>query len=567
MHKNNRLRLSLIFVLFAGLFVLSLSRLIYLQLIKNDSLSDIARKQHNLHMALLPRRGSIRDRNMRPLAMSYDVYSAYADSRSIKDKEKVAQELSTLLGMDEEFLLKRLKRDKDFVWIKRKLDSDTTKNIEETKPKGIHLIREEKRFYPRTSLASHIIGFVNIDNDGMEGLELYYDDSLSGKQGYKNVLRDARGKAIDARVDAYLPSVDGHDLVLTIDEVIQYITERELSKAVTQYNAKGGSVVVMDPVTGQILAMANLPMYDLAEAGNSPPDARRNRAITDMLEPGSAFKIVTASTALELEIVDFDDKIFCENGAYKVGSHILHDHKPHGTLTFKKVIEKSSNIGTVKVAQEIGNEKLYEYIKAFGFGETTGIDLRGEIPGLIRPPEKWSKISISAVPIGQEVGVTPLQLACAVSVIANGGSLMRPYVVKEIRDQKGELIRSFEPEVVRQVISAETAGKMRRLLGGVVTSGTGKKAAVKGYEVGGKTGTAQKVMENGAYSHSAFMASFIGFGPVEEPKLVIAVCVDEPRPVYYGGSVAAPIFSRVMKDVLRYLEASPGDARKVVDIR
>jgi cell division protein FtsI (penicillin-binding protein 3) len=320
----------------------------------------------------------------------------------------------------------------------------------------------------------------------------------------------------------------------------------------------------MDPHTGRILAMANRPTYDLNDHSNVSKDTIRNRAICDLFEPGSVFKIVTASAALEEKRVSEEDVFFCENGAYRVGGRILHDHTSHGNLTFKQVIEESSNIGTVKVAQLLGPDILYRYIKAFGFGSKLGIDLSGEISGMISPVRYWSKTSITAIPIGQEVGVTALQLASAISVIANGGQLMKPYVIDSVRDNQGRLVKQNKPVLVRKVISLDTAMRIKKILTGVVEEGTGKLGKVQGFSAAGKTGTAQKLEPNGSYSHSKFVASFIGFAPAEDPLLTIVVMVDEPHPYYFGGVVAAPVFQKVAGDVIRYLKGNqiPLEARE-----
>ena len=365
-------------------------------------------------------------------------------------------------------------------------------------------------------------------------------------------LRDARQKKLDLSEKMVSPK-DGYDVILTMDEVIQYVAERELDKAVKQFHAKGGSIVVLNPHTGAILALANRPTFDLNEYNLVDKDAWRNRAVCDLFEPGSVFKIVTASGALEENKVKESDRFFCENGSYSFAGHVLHDHRSHGTLTFQEVIEQSSNIGTSKVAQLLGPDLLYRYIKLFGFGAKSGIDLPGEIPGMTREPRFWSKLSLATIPMGQEVGVTALQLVDAVSVIANGGQLMKPYIISEIRDKYGEPIKTFGPCLVHKVISLETSERVKKILQGVVDSGTGKLAKINGLTAAGKTGTAQKLEPNGTYSHDRFMASFIGFAPVEDPMVAIAVIIDEPHPYYFGGVVSAPVFKVVAADSIRYL--------------
>jgi cell division protein FtsI (penicillin-binding protein 3) len=449
----------------------------------------------------------------------------------------------------------RLYRKKSFIWLARKISPEQSAAIKKLNLKGINFIKESKRCYPNSYLASQIIGFAGLDNVGLEGLELYYNSYLKGESGWALFLRDARQKRLSLG-EKVISARDGYDLVLTIDEIIQYIAERELDKAYKTHHAKGATIIVMDPHTGAILALASRPSFDLNNPVRANKDEIRDRAICDLFEPGSVFKIVTASAALEEKKVTEEDKFFCENGAYKVGPHILHDHRPHGTLTFREVIEQSSNIGTVKVAQMLGPDMLYRYIKLYGFGSKSGIDLPGEIPGMIREPRLWSKISIAAVPIGQEVGATALQLVAAISVIANGGQLMKPYLVHQIQDKHAEVIKKFSPTLVHKVISLDTALRLKKILTGVVEEGTGKLAKIEGFSAAGKTGTAQKLELNGTYSHDKFVASFIGFAPAEDPLVAIVVMVDEPHPAYFGGVVAAPVFKNVAGDVLKYIQTN-----------
>jgi cell division protein FtsI (penicillin-binding protein 3) len=492
---------------------------------------------------------------MKPLAVNLLVDSLYASPHEIPDrnKEAITRKVSSLLNINYANLKEKLSRKKYFVWLARKISPEQSDAIKKLDIKGLDFIRESKRCYPNSYLASHIIGFANLDNKGLEGLELYYDRYLKGEPGWALFLRDARQRKLDLWEKMVLPR-DGYDLVLTIDEVIQYIAERELDIVFKKYHAKGASIVVMDPATGAILAMANRPTFDLNQFSTSGRDTRRNRLICDIFEPGSVFKIVTASGALEEKKVQESDRFYCENGAYKISTHILHDHKPHGWLTFREVIEQSSNIGTSKVAQKLGNDKLYKYIKLFGFGSKLGIDLPGEVSGVAREPRFWSKVSIATIPMGQEVAVTTLQLAAEISVIANGGQLMKPYVVKQIKDKYGESIKDFPPVMIHKVMSLDTAQRIKKILVGVIEEGTGKLAQVFGFSAAGKTGTAQKLEPNGTYSHDKYVASFIGFAPAEEPLIAVAVTVDEPHPYYFGGVVAAPVFKNVASDILRYFK-------------
>jgi len=552
---NYRRRVNAVFLFFFVFLIFCIARLFFIQFFHSSYFSGIAQKQHNLFVELEPRRGTIYDSNIKPQAVNVSVDSLYASAIAIADKDKgvIIRQLLPILNVDYAYLKDRLYRKKSFIWLARKLNPSQSEAIKRLNIRGIDFIKESKRSYPNSYLASHIIGFCGLDNMGLEGIELYYDNYLKGTEGWALILRDARQKKLDFEQKMAIPC-DGYNLILTIDEVIQYIAEKELDKVFKVYRAKSASMIVIDPHTGVILAMVNRPTFDLNQYNNIGKDRRRNRSISDLFEPGSVFKIVTASAALEEKKVVEEDKFFCENGAYKVGGHILHDHRPHGWLSFREVIEQSSNIGTTKVAQILGPDLLYRYVKLFGFGVKSGIDLPGEISGMIKEPRFWSKTSISAVPIGQEIGVTTLQLASAISVIANGGELMKPYIVKEIRDKHGEIIKSFSPIVVRKVISPDTANRVKKILTGVVEEGTGKLAKITDFTAAGKTGTAQKLEPNGAYSHNKFVASFIGFAPAEDPIIAIVIVVDEPRPYYFGGVVAAPVFKNVAGDVLKYLK-------------
>ena len=555
--KIKPLRHTVVLIFFLGLLFIFLGRLVFIQFFRSAFLLKLAAKQHTYYLELEPQRGAIYDRYMRPLAVNVSTFSLYAVPPQVKNKNKVAQELNALLGMDKDFTMERLSRQKQFVWLARKLDWETMEKVKALDLDGLYFIKESKRSYPNSKLASQLIGFAGLDNVGLDGLEMYYDSYLKGEPGWTFVLRDARRQDLTFS-DVLQPPVDGYSLVLTIDEVVQYIAEREIEKIFQKYNAKGASLIVMDVKTGEILAMASRPTFDLNEPSKYPTEARRNRAVTDFFEPGSVFKIVTASAALDEGKFSPEDRIFCENGKYRVANHTLHDVHPYGWLVFKEVIVQSSNIGTTKIAQKIGAASVYKYAKLFGFGTVTSVALPGEVSGVLKPISVWSKTSIGAVPIGQEVCVTALQLASAISTIANSGIYMKPLVVRAIVDKRGEVIKSFQPQSIRRVISEETSKKMRQILAGVVENGTGKLAQSKLFRFGGKTGTGQKVEPDRTYSHSKFIASFIGFAPVDDPQIAIAVIVDEPRPYYYGGVVSAPAFKLVAEDVLKYRQMGLG---------
>ncbi len=545
---------AVVFSFLAFLFLLVL-RLFFIQCFRSDYLTELAEKQHNFYTELEPVRGTIFDRDLKSLSYNIAADSLYAVPSEIEDKIYLADELEAILGLEKDFLLNRLRRKKSFIWLARKVSRQQVEDINELDVKGLGFIRESKRCYPNNELASHVLGFVGLDNNGLEGLELKYDKYLKGEPGWCESIKDAKQRPLFMS-DKFIPPRDGYDLVLTIDQEIQFIAEYELDKAYRKSKAVGAIIVVMNPQTGAILAMANRPTFDPNDKAVES-EARRNRAITDYFEPGSVFKIVTASAALEENAVSEEDKFFCENGKYKVGNHILRDHKPHGWLSFTEVISESSNIGVTKIAQLLGAETVYKYAKLFGFNSFTGIELPGEVKGVLRPPKTWSKTSIGAIPIGQEVCVTAIQLANMISIIANGGVLYKPYIVGKIVDKTGEIINEFAPKKLRRVISQETSRRMKNILAQVVAEGTGRRANLANFRVAGKTGTAQKV-ENGRYSNSKFIATFLGFAPLDNPRIAVVVIVDEPKGTHYGGTVSAPVFKKVVNKVLKYLQVSRG---------
>ena len=541
-----------IYIVFSCLFSILFVRLCYIQFFRSNFLREIASKQHSAVVEIEPYRGAILDANLSPLAVNIPVDSLFAVPKEIKDKPRAAKLLSDIISYDYQAVYERLSRPKSFIWIARKLTPDVVSRIKKLNIEGLGFIKESKRSYPNGELCSNLLGFAGLDNVGLEGLELFYNEQLAGKKGWSEFLRDARQrKLIETNI---LPAKDGFSLVLNIDEVIQFIAETELKKGFEKFHAKGASIIVMEPATGKILAMASLPTYNPNNFKASLPEARKNRAICDFFEPGSVFKIVTATAALQENKFKEDDKFFCENGKYRVANHILHDHSSHGWLTFTGVISESSNIGTTKIAQALGPQLIYKYAGLYGFGQILGVDLRGEVKGILKPLRQWSKTSIGAVPIGQEVCVTALQLANAISVVANGGSLMRPFIVDSVIDENKNVIKKNYPVIIRQVMTKETSQRLKDILVDAVENGTGKLAKIPSVKVAGKTGTAQKVEANGTYSHTKFVGTFIGFAPADDPKLAITVTFDEPHP-YYGGVVAAPVFKEVASQALRYMES------------
>lgn len=550
------LRFAIVFISFIILLLYFACKLILIQFFKSEHLASLAQKQHNHSIEIEPIRGTIYDRNLRPLALNVSAYSLYANPRMMSQEEKLGavKQLSELLGLEKDLLEKLLNKQKYFVWIKRKLNIEEVEKIRAFKIRGLDFIKESKRYYPNRTLAAHIIGFSGVDNNGLDGIELKYDRYLKGQSGLAEIIRDAKQK--DLLIEkSYLAPKDGFNIVLTIDETIQYIAEHAVDKAMDKFHAKAATVIVMDIRTGEILALVNRPTYDLSNVSSSNVGNRTNRAVSFIYEPGSVFKIVPAAAALEEGFFTETDEIFCENGEYRVANHILHDHHPLGKLTFTQVFEHSSNIGVTKIAQKMGPDMIYKYGQRFHFGKRTGVDLGGEVSGVFKDPKYWSKTSIGAIPIGHEVTTTPMQLITAIAAIANDGIMMKPFVVKYIKDNKDQDIVVHEPTIVDRVVSTTTALRLKSILKGVTENGTGKKARIDGVPTAGKTGTAQKVID-GQYSHSLFYATFFGFAPVENAQIAAIVVFDEPRPVYFGGSVSAPVFKEIVENSLKYLNSS-----------
>lgn len=553
---KSRLRLVFI-VLFCLLSALTV-RLAYLQFVLKDSLVCKARNQHKMTIVLEPKRGEIYDTKGRVLALNVPTKSVFVVPDDIVSPYPVVEALSPVLGIDRETLFGKITQKKTFVYLKRKIDRDTALKIEQLKLKGVYLHEDTKRFYPKNELLAQILGVVDIDDNGLEGIELYCNRYLKGTPGVRLSEKDAAGREIIPLRFQDVQPIDGNNITLTIDEIVQHIVETELETAFQTFHPQSASAIVMDVKTGDILAMANRPTFDPNKVNDYPAENRRNRAITDFFEPGSTFKSITGVAALNENVVRLEDTFFCENGAWHVANHTLRDSHPYGTLTFKQIIEVSSNIGICKVGARLGANRLYSYVKNFGFGALTGITLPGEVSGISRPVSRWSKLSMTAIPMGQELTVTPLQLVRAYAAIANGGVLLKPRIIKRIVSAKGELVKEYLPEPVRRVVSEQATKHITTALKAVVGAhGTAKRANVDGYEVAGKTGTAQKVGPDGRYSHSLFFSSFIGFVPADNPRVVIMVCLNEPRPQYYGGVVAAPAFKEIASRVMKYMDVPP----------
>ncbi|NJD67868.1 MAG: penicillin-binding protein 2 [candidate division NC10 bacterium] len=530
-------------------------QLFSLQIYRYPELIKAANSQTWRRVPSVARRGTIYDRNGRELAISLSTASIFVRPTEIEDPKRTAAALSAALSLPVEKIRKRLRSKKSLIYIKRAASSEEAEAVTGLALKGVGFDMQSKRFYPKAQQAAHLLGFVGTDDQGLEGLEVQYEPYLAGKRKWIARQQDAKRRPI-FREEA--GETQGADLHLTIDEVVQYITERELEVAVTESGALSGSAIVMDPFSGEILALANYPTFDPNIYGEASTFARRNRAIVDYYEPGSAFKAIVGAGALEERLVRPDDRFNGEGGAIEVGGVTIRDHEKFESLTFAEVLAHSSNVGAIKVGQRLGKSHYYDYISGFGFGTLTKIDLPGETPGLIRRPKEWSALSLASLSIGQEISVTPLQMLTAMSAIANGGILVRPYVAKSIVAADGKVIRENEPTQIRRVSSENTARTLADLLRGVVTEGTGKAAAVEGYEVAGKTGTSQKIdRATGRYSRQKVVASFVGFVPVERPQLAIIVIIDEPATLRWGGSIAAPTFREIARESLKHLRRSP----------
>ncbi|MBF0494742.1 MAG: penicillin-binding protein 2 [Candidatus Omnitrophica bacterium] len=542
-------------------FFFLIIKLFTFQIIGFSKFKALAEKQHDKSLEMPAVRGTIYDKFMEPLAININKPSIYANPHQIANKQEVALKLSKILGMDENEIVNLLSKSKYFVWIKRIVDMSAADRIKALKIDGLGIIMENRRIYPNCSLAAHVLGFAGVDNRGLEGIELYYDDKLKGEAGYQKFIKDARSNPVFMDYNDIVFPQNGLNIVLTIDTVIQFIVEEELKKMVDESGAKSGYGIIMDPNTGRILAMANYPTFDLNNFGAAEGDIKKNSCVTDMFEPGSVFKIVTASAALNEGLCDLDDTFFCENGNWPTSGRILHDVHPYGKLTFKEVIAKSSNIGSVKIGMKVGENKMYTYMKKFGFGENTGVDLPGETPGIVRHPRDWSRSDITTIPIGQGVAVTPIQLLAAVSVIANNGYLMRPFIIDKIMSADGFEIVSNSPGIKWQVVNAKTCRKMKDILEAVVLIGTGKKAFSEKYTMCGKTGTAQVANPGKGYYADRYNASFVGFAPKDKPQIAFAVIAKEPRGVHFGGSIAGPAVKNIVERVLDYM--GTGDAEKM----
>ncbi len=576
MNPNSRSRCVLVCTGFIGLFSIFSFRLIYLQAIKHDEYAGLAAEKHVYKQIIHAERGTILDANSEVLAHNIPVETVVADATHLNNRQAIVALVSHELGIPSKELAEKLDNERRYIVIKREVPAATANALREKlragNLRGIYFEHDATRIYPNGSMLCHVIGFTDFDHHGIQGVEASMEEYLHGQDGYRFIEHNRAGQEIVPYRGQERAPRDGYQIHLSVDLGLQNIVENEIDAAMAQYFPQKATIILMRPQTGEILAMANRPHFDLNLRSEARPDQMKNRAIIDMMEPGSTFKIVAAAAALNERKVRPDSSIFCENGLWNFGGTALHDHRSFSYLSVREILIKSSNIGAAKLGLSVGEQKFYEYIRRFGFGERTGIELPGEINGLIRSPKSWSKISITRIPMGHEIGVTPLQMSVAMATIANGGKLIMPRIVKSITTSDGKSISSLSPVVLRQVISPETAREIGDALRGVVSdSGTAAAAAVPGFTIAGKTGTAQKVDPRGGYEEGKYVVSFAGYLPAEHPEFVGLVVLDDAhtsRPeLNYGGLVAGPIFSHLAEKAARYLDLEPHEEiRKAVPV-
>jgi cell division protein FtsI (penicillin-binding protein 3) len=557
--QTNRFRLLFAKVLFLSVFIIVAGRAFQLQVLQGEKLKRLGERQHLKEWIVLPKRGAVLDRAGEPLALSLESQSVYARPHRIQDGDAVSRKLAKILNLNVADVAQKIASDKPFVWIKRQVAPPEAEQIQTLNVDGIGMFFEPNRYYPQGQLAGQVLGFVSRDSEGLEGLELRYNNYIRGETGSSVIERDALGRRVLVQGVEGLQIPPGGDIHLTLDTSIQHLAEKELESTITKNRAKAGVAIVMEPFTGEVLALANFPSFNPNNFSKESAQQRRNRAVADSFEPGSTFKTILAAAALEEEVVGKEDLFYCEMGKYAYAGKIIHDTHSYGWLPFYKILQVSSNIGFTKVAEKLKKDRYFKYIEKFGFGKITGIDMPGEVPGLLRNAESWSVIDLATHAFGQGISATPLQMAMAYAAVANGGFLMRPYVVRRVVSPGGEVLLENQPHVVRRVISEKTARLLASMLKEVTNEGgTGVMANVEGFEVAGKTGTAQKAdLAHGGYAARKRVASFVGFVPADAPRLVVLVLVDEPEVSVYGGIVAAPVFRNIARGALRQLAVAP----------
>jgi len=553
-HTKRLYWLGVLLLAWALLIVL---RLFHLQVLRYGQFHELALKQQQRTFEISPQRGDIYDRNGHGLAMSVNVDSVFAVPSEIPDQQATAALLGKILNIDRREILARMKASHAFCWVARKLDPQTADRVRGLKLQGIYFQKEPRRFYPNRDLASQVLGYVGMDDEGLSGIELAFDSDLHGVPGKMSIQRDARGRYFSSLEHQPEP---GESLVLTIDENIQAIAERELDRGMQDTHAIAGTAIVENPASGEILALANRPTFNPNDARHITPAQLKNRAVTDIYEPGSTFKVVTIAAALEEHLTRPNEPIDCQMGSIVVAGQRIHDSRPHGILDVTHVIAESSDVGSIKIGMRLGEQKFDRYVRAFGFGSQSGVELPAETRGLYKPISRWSKVTMAAMSMGQEIGISAVQLAGLISTIANNGIYTAPRIVAadvpngHYGVNPGFRSVSLSPGSQRRVISSETAGEMKQMLRAVVLDGTARgHIDLPGYSSAGKTGTAQKVdPATHAYSKTKYVGSFAGFAPVDHPAVVIAVIFDSAVGLHQGGQVAAPVFGRIAKQVLAY---------------
>ena len=556
-HVTIRKRVACLFLLIAVIMSGLGFRLMYLQFYRSNWLTENAIDQRVRDIPVEAKRGTIFDRNGRELGVSISSESVYAIPAEIVDVEGTAARLAAILTLDRDKLAAKLKRRQAFTWVKRKVDGEIAKEVHMLNLPGIGLTQENQRYYPNDNLAAHILGFTGIDSQGLDGVELTFDSYLKGRSGSIVVEYDARGQEIPYASHQFIKPIEGHNIYLTIDIVIQQIIERELEKVMQDTKAQAATIIAIEPSTGEILALANRPDYNPNRFAEFSPKLWRNIAVSNAYEPGSTFKIITTTAALGEKVVSLNESFF-DPGSVEVQGRTIHCWKDggHGSQTFQEVVENSCNVGFVNVGLRLGVDSFYKYFTAFGLGKHTNVDLPGEAKGIVIEKSQVKPINIATMSMGQSIAVTPLQLVTAVAAVANDGQRLRPQIVREVKGKDGEIIRSFTPDIINQVVDVATAQEVKKVLESVVANGTGKNAYIEGFRIAGKTGTAQKVGAGG-YMPGKYVASFVGFAPADKPQIVMVVIIDEPVGIYYGGQIAAPVFTGIMNDVLQYLKIAP----------
>ncbi len=561
-----RIRFKFLAFLLILVFLVLVGRLFSVQILQHEKYLREADNQQKLKIDIEADRGQILDRHGVSLAVSKDRFTMYLDVSRVADPKKTARSLAAVSGWQAGPLEKAIRSSRGSILIDRKISRQQKEKVESLGIEALSFEVEKERFYPYNSLAAQVIGYAGMDNKGLEGIEGYFDGILAGERGSAILQRDGLG---GRHINPDLPSVtprSGQDIYLTIDKVLQELAENALDRAVERHGAKSGSVVVVEPYSGEILAMACYPRIDLNSVRRIRDRAEiyaamRNRVITDVFEPGSTFKIVTLTSILEKGLANLDERIFCENGSYKVCNHTFNDIHEYGWLKVREVFELSSNIGVIKLAERLEKQGLYQMARKYGFGSRTGIDFSGESGGILNRIDKWSGLSLASISIGQEVCVTPLQMVMAYAAIANGGLLMKPTLVKEIRDTEGKVVFRSEPEVIREVMIRETCESVKELLVGVVERGTGVKTRIEGYQMAGKTGTAQKTLPGKrGYECGKYITSFGGFFPVQDPGYAVFVMLDEPKRDKWGGESAAPLFRELAESTIYAFDELLDDA-------